>query len=176
MENKKIEIWKDIPGYEGRYQVSDEGRVRSVDRVITCSNKIRRKLPGKILSPAKTPDGHLLVNLGLSKEHRARKVHQLVALSFLGPCSTGLEVCHNDGDPANNAVSNLRYGTRSENLIDYVRENGCTKKKVLSVRTVQEIRNLLERGFTQTETARQLGVSRYCVNDVARGRTWKWVE
>ena len=113
------ELWKDIPGYEGRYQVSNLGRVKSLPRVVECKNHRRRREPGQILKPACAPDGHLMVNLGFSKEHRAKKVHQLVALAFLeNPSGGRVEVCHNDGDPKNNRVENLRYDTHSENIKD----------------------------------------------------------
>lgn len=125
-----MEIWKDIPGYEGRYQVSDQGRVRSCDRAIefpaytTGSGVYRgaskRVFKGRVLKPGRVKSGHLSLPLG--RPLIGRMVHQLVLLAFVGPCPAGHEVLHLNHDPADNRLSNLRYGTRSENLkMDYAR-------------------------------------------------------
>ena len=133
--------WKDIPGYEGRYQASTDGQIRSVDRcvrVVAHGKEAKRLVRGRILKAAPyCPAGHLSVVLG----HHANgsPVHQLVALTFMGPRPEGMDVCHNDGDPTNNAVSNLRYDTRSENNRDITRQG----KRKLSPEDVQQIRKML---------------------------------
>jgi hypothetical protein len=121
-----LEHWKDIPGYEGRYQVSDLGRVRSVDRLVEFPRYLRdgawrsaslRKRKGVLLRPGPMRSGHLTVALGRGN---SRQVHQLVLLAFVGPCPEGHEVLHLDHDPKNNRLDNLKYGTRSENIkMDY---------------------------------------------------------
>lgn len=115
-----MEQWKDIPGYEGRYQVSDFGNVRSVDRHVrlsTLQGATQRLARGKTLRSAPNASGHLSVVLGRGN---TRNVHALVALTFLGPRPDKHEVLHIDSNPANNALTNLRYGTRGENLaMDY---------------------------------------------------------
>jgi len=116
-----MEIWKDVPGYEGRYQVSDLGNVRSVDRYVDCGYGGRRRYKGKALHPGARPSGHTTVALG---KRNSASVHRLVMLAFVGPCPAGHEVLHDDHNPANNALTNLRYGTRSENLkMDYTAGN-----------------------------------------------------
>ena len=178
MENKKIEIWKDIPGYEGRYQVSDEGRVRSVDREIPVLSRsgalMHRKYRSKILSPGRIPSGHLTVALG----HGANgtTVHSLVMLAFVGPCPPGMEVCHIDLNPTNNALTNLRYDTRSANLIDeYQVDRGARAK--LTVEQVREIRDCLERGGrgTGAELARRYNVSHSAISAIKKGRSFRWL-
>ena len=110
------ERWLPIPGWEGQYEVSDQGSVRSLDRYITFPYG-RRRAAGCVLSPGVRPDGHLNVSLcGKSK-----LVHQLVMLAFVGERPDGFEVCHNNGDPADNRLENLRYGTASDNGRDRVR-------------------------------------------------------
>lgn len=115
-----MEIWKDIPGYEGCYQVSDQGRVRSVDRrvrLVARGTETTRLARGKVLRPGARPSGHLTVALGRGN---SVSVHSAVMLAFEGPCPYGYEVLHLDHNPANNLRSNLKYGTRSENLrMDY---------------------------------------------------------
>lgn len=96
-----------IPGYEGRYSATSDGHIWT-------------ELRGKFLKPWRMPSGHCLVALHKDGRQKSLLVHRLVALAFLGESEPGTEVCHNDGDPGNNAVSNLRYGTRSENVLDQV--------------------------------------------------------
>jgi hypothetical protein len=93
------EQWLDVVGYDGVYQVSDQGQVRN-----TQTNKI--------LQPIKMQNGRLYVTL--SSEGFARKctVHSLAANAFLDDCPPGHETAHKDGDYTRNAVSNLEYLTR----------------------------------------------------------------
>lgn len=113
MTAAKEECWLPIPGYEGRYDVSDMGRVRSWLRM-------GKPLP-RILIPTPGDWGYPRVGLFLDGQRIVRKVHQLVALAFLGPRPEGQEVLHVDGNPANPQLANLRYGTSRENKLDVVR-------------------------------------------------------
>jgi hypothetical protein len=101
------EIWKPIPGYEGLYEVSSHGRVRT----------FRRKANGRLLKPGKASHGYFTVALGRGK---SCTLHSLVTAAFLGPKPVGYEVLHIDGSRTNNCVSNLRYGTRRDNILDAV--------------------------------------------------------
>ena len=116
-----VEQWKPVNGYEGIYEVSSHGRVRSLDRVVTYSDGRVRRHKGKILSAPLSRDGYPAVNLHTQGKLKKRYVHSLIAETFIGPRPEGMEVCHNDGNPTNNHVDNLRYGTRSENMLDRVR-------------------------------------------------------
>lgn len=119
------ELWRDIPGYEGRYQVSDLGNVRSLDRYVRLvtrqAGETRRLARGKLLRPAVRKSGHLCVALGrVAAGATTVDVHRLVMLAFEGPCPHGNEVLHLNHNPADNRHINLKYGTRSENLkMDY---------------------------------------------------------
>lgn len=117
------ERWLPVVGYEGLYEVSDHGRVRSVDRTIVGSDGVRQRHSGQMLvQGTNSTCEHRLVKLRSGHQRRvARYVHRLVLEAFVGPCPEGHEVCHNDGDPTNNHVSNLRYGTVSDNRYDSVR-------------------------------------------------------
>lgn len=114
-ERNSPEHWLPVPGYEGLYEVSDRGRVRSLPR-LTASGR----LGGRVLRP-RIVDGYLRVNLSKDGVAQSRKIHQLVAEAFLGPCPPGLEIRHLDGNSKNNAIWNLAYDTRSENMLDKVR-------------------------------------------------------
>ena len=109
-----MENWKPVPGYEGCYEVSDRGSVRSLDRVARDGKRLR----GQAIAPWQMPSGHLRVGLTRNGIKRTLKVHRLVLLAFVGPPPTGMEVLHRDGDPTNNTLENLRWGTKSENSRD----------------------------------------------------------
>ncbi len=105
------EIWKDIEGYEGKYQVSNLGGVRSLDRKI--GNYFRK---GKVLKPRACRNGYLLVNLYNKYSIReAKLVHRLVANAFILNQKNKLEVNHIDGNKHNNTIENLEWCTSSEN-------------------------------------------------------------
>jgi hypothetical protein len=94
--------------------VSDLGRVRSLDRIDARGSRIK----GRVLSPAHRANGYLQVGLHRGGKLYMRMVHALVCEAFRGLRPDGKEVRHLDGDKLNNHVSNLRWGTRSENELD----------------------------------------------------------
>ncbi len=107
------EQWQPVDGHP-HYEVSDQGRVRSLDRKIRSRGGFRLKR-GCLLKPGRTKSGHLTVAIGRGN---SMFVHRLVLFAFRGPPPEGHESLHGDGDPSNNNLWNLRWGTRSENLID----------------------------------------------------------
>ena len=112
------EQWKPVVGYEGLYEVSNQGRVRSLDR-IDRRGCLRR---GCIRRPApNNAQGHLRLGLYKNNEFSRMYVHRLVLEAFVGPCPEGMEACHWDDDPTNNQLSNLRWAPRSENNHDRAR-------------------------------------------------------
>lgn len=167
--NVMNELWKDIPGYEGKYQASTEGRIRSLSRPLRGRNKygeFTRMMAGRVLRPSgQAKDPHLYVRLG----HGANgsPVHQLVARTFLGPRPPGEDIRHLNGDPLDNRVENLCYGTRSDNLLDVFRQGWIWRK--LSLKQIGEIKQRLRAGETGEELAREYGVSGTSISRIKRG-------
>lgn len=171
------EIWKPIPGYEGRYEASDQGRIRSVPRKVRGCHwngaEFQRSVPGRILKPGRYNDsGHLSVVLG--RGTNGRPVHQLVLLTFVGPPPEGMEVCHNDGDPANNALTNLRYDTRRNNILDSYRHGtGRSNLAPVDVRTIRERLAAGERGSV---LAREYRTTQTTISRIKLGKTFAWLK
>lgn len=115
-----MEIWKDIVGYEGFYQVSNLGRVRSLSRAALCYGGRFRESKGRVLSSYSSGRYHVV---SLSKFGVVKKVlvHRLVAESFMPDADFSLQVNHIDGDKSNNSLSNLEWVTASENITHALR-------------------------------------------------------
>lgn len=113
-----VEHWVPVPGFEGLYDVSDQGRVRSW---VTWLRQPTASLP-RLISPGINPKtGYPQVVLCLNGRQTTRAVHALVALAFIGPRSDGSEVRHLNGDRTDPRLDNLTYGTASENARDKLR-------------------------------------------------------
>lgn len=123
MEPLPGEIWQAIPGYEGVYEASSLGRIRSLDHEHphwTGNGRVRRT--GKLLSPATNPGGYSILTLSKHGQHRGVQVHVLVLEAFVGPRpSAEMDACHGNGDPSDNRLENLRWDTKSANALDTVR-------------------------------------------------------
>ncbi len=109
------ETWAVIPGYEGRYEASDLGRIRSLWHM-----RSMRKTP-HVLSPKIGRDGRCRVLLYDGDGRTEWQVHRAVLWAHVGPCPKGQEGCHGDGDHKNNRLSNLRWDTRKANAADAIR-------------------------------------------------------
>jgi hypothetical protein len=114
--------WRAIPNYEGFYEVSETGLVRSLPRVVPSPRpgQSTTRIPGRALNGSVDGTGYLAVGLHRDGRRAVRKIHRLVLEAFVGPCPEGMEACHNDGDGLNNRLENLRWDTRSGNMRDRV--------------------------------------------------------
>ena len=122
------EEWRDIEGYEGLYQVSNCGRVKSLERLEF--NKNGRPLPIKerILSTHSNGFGHLKLCLSKSKTHKKHYVHRLMAVAFLEKPKGNKVINHKDGDPTNNTLQNIEWVSTRENVTHGLKKEGSRKK------------------------------------------------
>jgi hypothetical protein len=178
--------WRSIPGYEGRYEVSDEGQVQSCARIILQMRRdrsavVHRPWKARIMSPRITPKGYLRVALysGASIGH-TYEIQVLVALAFIGPRPEGTQVCHNDGKPGNCRLENLRYDTPKGNVADSVvhgtfcrgERSGMAKLTDDAVRFIRAHAGKIP----QSEMALMFGVGQASISKVVCGDTWVHVE
>lgn len=114
------EEWRFVSGYEGKYQVSSFGRVRSVDHYVEQISSYgcqqRRLMRGRILRQNKTRNGYLIVYFSIGKKYQWHTVHRLVAETFLPNKDNLSDVNHKDGNKCNNKLENLEWCSRSYNI------------------------------------------------------------
>jgi hypothetical protein len=168
------EEWRDIPGYEGLYQASSTGKIRS----------FHRNTNGTMLNPRANKFGYLKVGLQKNKKQRYFLVHRLVLISFEGNC-TDMDTNHKDGDKGNNRLENLEYCSRSENLKHKYRVLKVQQNKYpgernphakLTERDVIEIRALYaSKVYKQIDLARLYNVSFGSISDIVNRETWKHI-
>ena len=177
------EVWRDIPGYEGCYQASTRGRIQSVARPVFRKDGHGGyavwQYAGQILRARSKESGHLNVSLG---GRNTKKVHRLVLETFVGPCPAGHECLHADGDPTNNNLDNLRWGTRLDNRADmrmhaqlYRRRQGATWLSEETIRAIKRDLSAPDRPV-QKVLARKYGVHVNTISNINRKTTHKWVD
>lgn len=170
------EIWKDIPGYEGKYQVSNMGRVKSLSRKIHSSNQndtFSWISKDRILKAGKHDKGNHL-SVVLYKPKRTIMIHQLVMLAFIGPCPKGMFVLHTNGDATDNSLSNLRYDSQTENIHDVYRQGKAWK--TLTSDDVGGIKFGLWCGMSCTELGFMFGVAHQTISKIKNGARHSWIK
>jgi hypothetical protein len=168
-------MWKTIKDYEGRYEISSDGQVKSLSTY--------RSTSGGILSHWIGNKGYHYVTLRGEKyrKNKAFAVHRLVLEAFVGPCPSGKQVAHNNGDPSDNRVENLRWATAKENIADRTAHGRtCIGEAQASAKldkhVVKTIKKMKDGGvFSAYETARLACVSPSTIQSIWDGETWKHV-
>ena len=199
IDSEPQEVWRDVPGYEGYYSISNRGQVRR-DAPGHHTHK------GKILKPVINHDGYQYVELCIAGKTKGFFVHRLVLSAFVGPRPKGCQTNHKDFDPSNNRLENLEYMTSLENnrysIAHRPREdrhyarlypeflargdrhgsrlhpermargenNGRAK---LTDEAVREIWRQFRDGKSQSNIARAFKVSRYTIYHIVRNKNWK---
>jgi hypothetical protein len=168
----EIERWLPIADWPG-YDVSDHGRVRTWWGA--GSGQQGRRAIGntfKCIGYA-INTGHrgvLLYRNGSTESWRA-KIHTLVLTAFVGPCPEGMECLHGDGNPANNRLDNLRWGTRSENQQDAV-SHGSHNRAVLTDDDIPKIWEEILAGDADRVIAKRWNVSATGISNIRTGQAW----
>jgi hypothetical protein len=179
-EHTKKERWAPVLGFEGYYEVSDHGRVRSLDRTITRSDGKIKRFKGAVLSVTPNRGEHPRVGLWRHNKAHRRLIHRIVLEAFAGECPDGLEGCHGDGNPQNNHLENLRWDTSAANSADMIKHGRsnigerCPGSKLLEA-DIPLIRAARAAGDTIAAIAARMGVGVATVADVLHGRTWTHV-
>lgn len=179
-----MEEWKSVIGWEGFYEVSSEGRVRSLTRTIHIKNPqgvVRpRTYQGVLLGAHVSTNGYPVVALTRpGRKPVCRNVHGLVLEAFVGAAPAGMECCHGPAGKTVNAVANLKWDTRSANSLDRHRDgtipdnrgeaSANAKLTDDAARWVREMRGI----YTQRQLGRILGVSHSAVGYVQRNTAWR---
>jgi hypothetical protein len=174
----EIEEWRAIPDYEGAYEASSKGRVRSLSRMVIKSNGGRAQMVGRALRQF-LMQGYPKVTLALNGPKRSWHVHVLVCTAFHGRRpSCEYEAAHNDGNPLNCVPSNLRWATHIENEADK-RIHGtllCGEKIAQAKLTESEVRTILASRESVVRLARRFGVSDKQIRNIKHGRNWKHLD
>jgi hypothetical protein len=176
-----MEIWRDIPGYIGFYQVSDEGRVRTLDRnvhpdMILSGMRIPKSGGGiRPLNPGYA--GRLGIILCAYGKTKRFQVHRLVLMAFEGIPAGDLDGLHNDGDHLNNRLGNLRWGTHTDNMRDKVAHGTQTRGEThpIAKLTEDDVRAIRASRETTRALGEQYGVSQVAIVFIKNRKTWKHV-
>ncbi len=163
-----VEKWCPVVGYEGLYEVSSYGVIRSLPR---------RRTAGRALIPIRGSRYHYVNLTRPGGQRKQFTVHRLVLEAFVGPRPEGKQACHNDGNPLHNALINLRWDTVSANNLDK-REHGTAQRgerngmATLSEHEVRVIRACRARGESGPYLARKFKVDRATIYNIEKRRTW----
>lgn len=173
------EIWRDIQGFEGLYQISSLGRIRSLDRKVMYStkktgNKFVRIDKGRILKARIKSNGYLQACLYPSNGKPVyRHIHRLVAETFLEK-GNNYEVNHLDHDKQNNKIENLEWSNRSKNK-SWDAMAGIHNTAKLNPTDIINIRNQYKSGIKIMPISRQYKVHHSTIKNILIGKTWKFV-
>ena len=174
-----MERWLPVAGFEGFYEVSNIGNVRSLDRDVMTRAGVRR-YKGRILRIAKV-NGYPWVTLSATGRQASRPVHHLVMEAFAGPRPEGQDIRHlNDNKADCRWPENLAYGTRKENFGDRL-VNGIDNRgerhgnAVTDRKVVAAVRARVAAGERQSDVAADTGLTRANVWAIVHGKSWTWM-
>ena len=163
---KDKEIWKDIHGYSG-YKISNMGNIKSF--------KVYKN--GKLLTGTVNEKGYIIINLFNNNKPSFKRLHRLVLETFVGPCPIKHEACHNDGNPKNNRLDNLRCDTPKNNQLDRIKHgtDNCGSKSPhakLSEKDVKNIFKLNSTGLNSVEISKKINATPRHIRKILNKERW----
>ena len=175
----QVERWKPIPGYEGSYEVSNQGRVRSLQRIIQAPGGGVRKIPARMmcLTPKRVAGDHVYLSATLSRsgKHARLYAHRLVLMAFTGVPKYKAEVRHLDGDTQNNCLGNLRWKIRRPRQKPGKARGERHGQSKLTASDVVDIWGRLRVGQPDLAISADFPVTTHAVRDIREGRSWRWL-
>lgn len=157
-----MEQWLPVVGFEGIYEVSDHGNIRSVKTKKIKAYTLNKK------------ENRPFMNLHNGGKQRIMKPHTLVLTAFVGPRPHGLECCHNDGNPWNNHISNLRWDTPQNNQRDRAKHGTSNRGEQCAAAklTEQQVAAIRLDPRLQREIAAEYGVRENTISRIKSGKRW----
>ena len=166
----KNEEWRDVVGYEGLYQVSSEGRVKSLERTCNAKGGSKRTVKERILKPGLDKDGYLMIGLWAGGKRKMLKIHRLVCQAFHENPENKSEVNHVNEDKTDNKAVNLEWCTRRDNCNHGSRNERAAKALGKPIAQYTRDGELVKVWPSTMEVQRQTGFSQGNISEVANGK------
>lgn len=171
------EEWRAVVGYEGLYEVSDMGRVRSLQRTARLGHSVR-PVPARVLRPGQTTCGYQTCRLSDEGTVVPKLIHRVVAEAFIGTCVDGEQVNHKNGVKTDNRIENLEYLSAGDNFwhaigAGLINVSGADNPAAkLSADDVRSIRKRFHSGARKVDLAREYGLSKSAIGRAIERKTW----
>ena len=158
-----MEQWKNVVGFEGIYEVSNHGNIRSVK-----TNQIKKPTINK-------KDNRPFLNLWKNNKQKIMRPHRMVLEAFVGLCPEGFECCHNDGNAFNNHVSNLRWDTHTNNIHDRIKHGTSNRGERCGTAklTLEQVNAIRQDTRLQRLIAADYGIAESMISRIKNGKRWQ---
>ena len=158
-----MEQWKNVVGFEGIYEVSNHGNIRSVK-----TNQIKKPTINK-------KDNRPFLNLWKNNKQKIMRPHRIVLEAFVGQCPEGMECCHNDGNSFNNHVSNLRWDTHTSNIHDRIKHGTSNRGERCGTAklTLEQVNAIRQDTRLQRLIAADYGIAESMISRIKNGKRWQ---
>jgi len=179
--NIKEEIWVDIVGYEGLYQISNNGRVKSLERIVVGKDGVSYPVKEKIKTPSIGKRRYPYVDLYIGNQKKKKYIHRLKAIAFIANPENKSDVNHKYGDKTDFGDDSIEWNTRSENIrhafangLNVARKNEAHPRAKITMEIARQIRNeYLSEKTSMDKLAVKYKISNHTVYSILHNKTWK---